>query len=131
MSFRMPKCTLCVYIVDVVYHVDACKCTFPQFSMRFMVQREDDLKKEFRVYNRVKVLRQELDLSRHELADALGIGYRTLGYIERQDYTPSLELAWRISRFFDLPLEAVFSPEPFGRMSEELYGRRERTERGE
>ena len=83
-----------------------------------------NLKKEFRVYNRVKVLRQELDLSRQELADALGIGYRTLGYIERQDYTPSLELAWRISAFFDLPLDAVFSPEPFGRMSEQLYGRR-------
>jgi len=81
-----------------------------------------DLSEEFRVYNRVKVLRQELDLSRQELADALGIGYRTLGYIERQDYTPSLELAWRISRFFELPLEAVFSPEPFGRMSKELYG---------
>jgi len=81
-----------------------------------------DLSEEFRVYNRVKVLRQELDLSRQELANALGIGYRTLGYIERQDYTPSLELAWRISRFFELPLEAVFSPEPFGRMSKELYG---------
>jgi putative transcriptional regulator len=84
---------------------------------------QEDLRKEFKVYNRVKVLRQELDLSRQELADALNIGYRTLGYIERQDYTPSLELAWRISRFFDLPLDAVFSPEePFGRMSKELYG---------
>jgi putative transcriptional regulator len=81
-----------------------------------------DLSEEFRVYNRVKVLRQEMDLSRQELADALKIGYRTLGYIERQDYTPSIELAWRISRFFDLPTDAVFSPEPFGRMSKELYG---------
>lgn len=81
-----------------------------------------NLSEEFRVYNRVKVLRQEMDLSRQELAEALNIGYRTLGYIERQDYTPSIELAWRISRFFELPTDAVFSPEPFGRMSKELYG---------
>lgn len=85
-------------------------------------EERSNLSQEFRVYNRVKVLRQEMDLSRQELADALNIGYRTLGYIERQDYTPSIELAWRASRFFDLPLEAVFSPEPFGRMSKELYG---------
>lgn len=93
-------------------------------------KEKPDLSKEFRVYNRVKVLRQEMDLSRQELANALNIGYRTLGYIERQDYTPSVELVWRISRFFDLPTDAVFSPEPFGRMSKELYGDLSQSRRG-
>jgi DNA-binding XRE family transcriptional regulator len=80
----------------------------------------------FAIYNRVRVLRQERGLSQRELAEALGINYRTVGYIERQDYEPSLRLAWEISDFFGVPMEAVFSREPFPRMSEELYGRGER-----
>ncbi len=81
-----------------------------------------DLRGKLKVHNRVKVLRAERDMTRRELADALGIKYRTLGYMEREDYTPSLELAWRISRFFDLPMDAVFSPRPFEPMHRELYG---------
>jgi DNA-binding XRE family transcriptional regulator len=34
---------------------------------------------------------------------------------------PSLELAFKISRYFNLPLEAVFSPDPFRPLSEQLY----------
>jgi putative transcriptional regulator len=78
-----------------------------------------------RVYNRVRVLRQEREISRRELAEILGINHRTLGYIERQDYEPSLSLAWRISDFFGLPLEAVFSREPLRLLSDQLYGGRE------
>ena len=76
---------------------------------------------KLKVHNRVKVLRAECDMTRQELADVLGIEYRTLGYMEREDYTPSLELAWRVSRFFDLPIDAVFSPTPFEPMHRELY----------
>jgi putative transcriptional regulator len=80
----------------------------------------------FAIYNRVRVLRQERRLSQRELAEALGINYRTVGYLERQDYEPSLRLAWEISDFFGVPMEAVFSREPFPRMSEQLYGRGQR-----
>ena len=80
----------------------------------------------FAIYNRVRVLRQERGLSQRELAEALGINYRTVGYLERQDYEPSLRLAYQIADFFGVPMEAVFSREPFPRMSEQLYGRGER-----
>ena len=72
------------------------------------------------VYNRVRLLRQDRGLSRKEMADALGINHRTLGYVERQDYRISLELAFRISNFFGLPLETVFAQEPFPTLSEQL-----------
>lgn len=74
------------------------------------------------IHNRVKVLRVERGLSRQELAEALGINYQTVGYIERGDYNPSLELAFRICEHFGLPVEAVFSREPFRPLSQELYG---------
>ena len=66
------------------------------------------------VFNRLPLLRANRGISRNELAEALGIHYQTVGYIERGEYAPSLHLALRIARYFDLPVEAVFSTEPFG-----------------
>jgi DNA-binding XRE family transcriptional regulator len=77
------------------------------------------------IQNRITVLRAERGLSRQQLADALGINYQTVGYLERGDYNPSLELAFRIAEYFGLPLEAVFSRQPFEPMSIRLYGKEE------
>lgn len=76
------------------------------------------------IHNRIAVLRTERGLSRQSLANTLGINYQTIGYIERGEYNPSLELAFRFSEFFELPIEAIFSREPFKPLSEELYSRR-------
>ena len=73
------------------------------------------------IYNRLPVLRAERGLSRQEFAKALNINYQTVGYLERGEYNPSLELAFRISEFFDLPIEAIFSRKPFRPLSEEIY----------
>jgi DNA-binding XRE family transcriptional regulator len=77
------------------------------------------------IQNRITVLRAERGLSRQQLADALGINYQTVGYLERGDYNPSLELAFRIAEYFGLPLEAVFSRQPFAPMSSQLYRKEE------
>jgi DNA-binding XRE family transcriptional regulator len=76
------------------------------------------------LYNRIPVLRAERGLSRSDLADALDINAQTVGYLERGDFNPSLELALRISEYFGLPIEAIFSRKPFRPLSEELYGGR-------
>ena len=49
------------------------------------------------VYNRIAMLRAERSISRRELADALGVHYQTVGYLERGEYSPSLYLALRIA----------------------------------
>jgi putative transcriptional regulator len=71
------------------------------------------------VHNRIALLRAEQGVSRRELADALGVHYQTIGYLERGEYSPSLHLALRIAAYFDLPVEVVFSIEPFPRISDE------------
>ena len=71
------------------------------------------------VHNRIALLRAEQGVSRRELADALGVHYQTIGYLERGEYSPSLHLALRIGAFFDLPVEVVFSIEPFPRISDQ------------
>ncbi|MEU6079295.1 helix-turn-helix transcriptional regulator [Streptomyces sp. NPDC047108] len=70
-----------------------------------------------RIHNRLAMLRAERGWSRRELAEATGVNYQTIGYLERGDYNPSLELVFRICGIFGLPVEAVFSPRPFPRLS--------------
>ena len=55
-----------------------------------------------------------------------GVNYQTIGYLERGEYNPSLDLALRAAEFFGLPVEAVFSRTPFAPMSAQLYGGRPR-----
>jgi len=85
--------------------------------------KAEDARVGEQLYNRIAVLRAERNLSRQALADAIGVNYQTVGYLERGDYNPSLELAFRIAEFFMLPIEAVFSRKPFRPLSEELYGK--------
>ena len=68
------------------------------------------------VYDRIAMLRAERGITRRELADALGIHYQTVGYLERGEFRPSLHLALRIARYFEVPVEVVFSLEPFPRL---------------
>ena len=70
------------------------------------------------VYNRIALLRAEQGVTRRALADALGVHYQTVGYLERGEYNPSLHLALRIAEFFGLPVEVVFSTKPFPRISD-------------
>ncbi len=64
-------------------------------------------------YNRLRVIRTDRQVSRKELAEAVGVHYQTIGYIERSEYSPSLDLALRIARHFEVPVEALFSLDPF------------------
>lgn len=76
-----------------------------------------------KVHDRIAVLRADRGVSRKELADAVGVHPQTIGYLERGEYAPSLALALRIARFFDLPVEAVFSLDPLPSLSSELLRR--------
>ena len=67
-------------------------------------------------------------MSRQELADAIAVNYQTIGYLERGDYNPSLELVFRLSDVFRVPIEAIYSREPMRPMSEELWGAASRSQ---
>ena len=65
------------------------------------------------LYNRLRVLRAEMGLSRKALADKVDVNQQTIGALERGEHNPSLGLAMAICAVFDLPVESVFSREPF------------------
>jgi putative transcriptional regulator len=51
---------------------------------------------------------QHDEMTQQQLADKVKVTRQTIVAIEKGKYTPSLELAFRIARAFDAPLEAVF-----------------------
>ncbi len=63
---------------------------------------EDDMK------NRLKVLRAERDWSQADLADHLDVSRQAVNAIETGKYDPSLPLAFKLSRLFDMKIEEIF-----------------------
>ena len=51
---------------------------------------------------------------------------QTIGYLERGDYKPSLELAMNIAEVFKLPVELLFSFHPFPTVAETLLSQGDR-----
>jgi putative transcriptional regulator len=57
---------------------------------------------------RIRELREDAGLTQAELADRVDVTRQTVLYVEKGEYNPSLELAWRIAREFDSRIEDVF-----------------------
>ena len=61
--------------------------------------------------NRIREQRAQHSLSQAQLAAALGVSRQTVISIEKGRYVPSLPLAFRIARFFDLTVDKMFDPD--------------------
>ena len=75
-----------------------------------------------KIYNRLAVFRAEAGISRKALADKVGVNPQTIGFLERGDYNPSLELALNIAAVFEVPVELLFSFRPFPSVAATLLG---------
>ena len=64
------------------------------------------------VYNRIEEARLTLGLTRQDLADQVGVHYQTIGYLERDEYSPSLVLALRIGKALNQEVTELFSLTP-------------------
>ncbi|MEX2374620.1 MAG: helix-turn-helix transcriptional regulator [Dehalococcoidia bacterium] len=59
--------------------------------------------------NRIRVFRAERRMSQADLAEAIDVSRKTISAIEVGRFTPSTVIALKIARYFDVPVEAVFS----------------------
>ena len=65
-----------------------------------------------RISNEIRELRaRHGDMTQQELAERVGVTRQTVNAIEGNKYSPSLEVAFRIARVFEVPLERVFQYE--------------------
>ena len=62
--------------------------------------------------NRLKLLRAERDWTQANLADQLGVPRQTVNAIEKGKFDPSLPLAFKVARLFDLSIEDIFQDAP-------------------
>ncbi|MBC8536829.1 helix-turn-helix transcriptional regulator [Feifania hominis] len=58
--------------------------------------------------NRLEELRRARGLRQEELAEALSVTRQTIGSLENGRYNPSILLAMKIARYFNLPVEEIF-----------------------
>jgi putative transcriptional regulator len=61
---------------------------------------------------KLKVYRAMRDMTQEQLAREVGVTRQTIIAIEKGDYNPSLELAFRIARFFEAGVEDIFIYNP-------------------
>jgi putative transcriptional regulator len=60
------------------------------------------------VKNRLEELRKERGIKQEELAAVLEVSRQTIGSLENGRYNPSIILAFKISRYFGMPIEEIF-----------------------
>lgn len=58
--------------------------------------------------NKLEELRKQRGLRQEELADILEVSRQTIGSLENGRYNPSILLAFKIARYFGLPIEEIF-----------------------
>ena len=58
--------------------------------------------------NKFKDLRQKRQVSQNALAEALSVSRQTINSIENGKFDPSLTLAIKLTRFFEVPLDEIF-----------------------
>jgi putative transcriptional regulator len=59
--------------------------------------------------NKIKVFRAMHDMTQEDLAQTIGVTRQTILAIEKGKYVPSLDLAFRIARHFNVNIEEVFT----------------------
>ena len=58
--------------------------------------------------NRLAELRKQIGIKQEDLAAALEVSRQTIGSLENGRYNPSILLAFKIARFFDMSIEEIF-----------------------
>ena len=72
------------------------------------------MSEQLKIANKIHVFRAEKRLTQQGLADEVGVTRATINAMEKGNYNPSLELAFKLARFFETTIEEIFSVENNG-----------------
>lgn len=67
-----------------------------------------NLTQQYKIKTRLALLRGDHGITQQELADAIGVTRATIIAIEKENYNPSLELSFRLARFFKTDIHSIF-----------------------
>ncbi|MFR3729062.1 helix-turn-helix transcriptional regulator [Lacrimispora sp.] len=60
------------------------------------------------LYNRLKEYRSDIKINQYEMGKLVGVSRQTISQIERGDYSPSVTLALKIAKVFQVAVEDIF-----------------------
>lgn len=63
---------------------------------------------QLKIKSRLALLRAERGITQQDLADAIAVTRATIIAIEKENYNPSLELSFRLARFFKTDIHSIF-----------------------
>ena len=66
------------------------------------------IKEEVRMKNRMEELRKQRGIKQEELANALEVSRQTISSLENGRYNPSIQLAFKIAKYFNMSIEEIF-----------------------
>ncbi len=58
--------------------------------------------------NKLEEIRKKFNYTQEEIADKLGVSRQTINSLENGKYNPSIQLAFRLAKFFDMSIESLF-----------------------
>ena len=86
--------------------------TFRLYCNIIIAEKESKLsiytRKEQSVKNRLEELRKQRGIKQEDLANALEVSRQTIGSLENGRYNPSIMLAFKIARYFQMNIEEIF-----------------------
>ncbi len=60
------------------------------------------------LFNHLKEYRAKIGVNQQQMGELVGVSRQTISQIERGDYSPSVSLALKIAKVFDVPVENIF-----------------------
>lgn len=82
--------------------------TFWPACVMILMESKLSIREEDFVQNRLEELRKARGIRQEELAAALEVSRQTIGSLENGRYNPSIQLAFKIARYFDMTIEEIF-----------------------
>jgi putative transcriptional regulator len=73
-----------------------------------LTKNDIDCERGMFVKNRIEFIRKELGIRQDELAKSMGVSRQTISSLENGRYNPSIMLAYKIARYFNMTIEDIF-----------------------
>ena len=99
-------------IIEVVSLIKIMESTLDIKRNRAIIKSEKEstlsIERGGNVKNRLEELRKQRGIKQEDLASSLEVSRQTIGSLENGRYNPSIILAFRIARYFDMSIEEIF-----------------------
>ena len=106
----MEDLILCLTSIVVIWYFLFQILTSKVVNLTKIIVKEGmgDISTAMPLYNHLKEYRAKISVNQQEMGNLVGVSRQTISQIERGDYSPSVTLALKIAKVFDVNVESIF-----------------------